>query len=558
MRSMLTLIVLTILGHACNKNEVLETKRPNILLILADDLGYTDLGCLGGEIRTPNLDGLAAEGILATSFYTSPVCSPTRAMLLTGVDNHRCGYGTMEGDWAPNQVGLRGYEGHLNFDVVPVSQLLQEAGYHTSIAGKWHQAYPAVDSTLWPDKRGFARSFTLLQGGAGHFEDMQLLFSFYNESLYVEDGRKLDSLPDGFYSTDFYAEKAIDYIEESVNRRKPFFAYLAFTAPHWPLQVPETDLDLYSGVYDQGYEDIGVERIERAKDLGIIPKQVSPPPRSPNVKPWMDLTPGEKRRSSRAMEIYAAMVERMDQAIGRVLNYLKTRELYENTFIVFLSDNGAEGNNVLGILDTEAWVNENCDTSFQNMGRTNSYVFTGPSWAQVSSPQRWYKGFASEGGVRSPVIIRYPWSLESGVYDGVLSVMDLAPTILDLIEVKHPADSDPESPFYPIDGKSMLPWLQGMQTEVRKQEEAFCWELYGRKGVRKGRWKAEWIEEPYGKNRWELYDLQSDPLQLQELSAYQPDKLLELSKDWEQYAQDKEITLPNKKVAYGEEVYWSN
>lgn len=527
-----------------------------MLLILADDLGYTDLGCLGGEIRTPNLDGLASDGILATSFYTSPVCSPTRAMLLTGVDNHRCGYGTMEGDWAPNQVGLRGYEGHLNFDVVPISRLLREADYHTSIAGKWHQAYPATDSSLWPDKRGFTRSFTLLQGGAGHFQDMQPLFSFYNESLYVEDGRKLDTLPDGFYSTDFYADKAIDYIEESIVLDKPFFTCLTFTAPHWPLQVPDAHLNLYSGIYDHGYEIIAEQRLARAIELGLIPTQTAKSPRSPNVRPWADLTPGEKRRSSRTMEIYSAMVERMDRAVGRVLTYLKDRDLYENTLIVFMSDNGAEGNNVLGILDTEVWVYENCDTSYQNMGRPDSYVFTGPSWAQVSSPYRWYKGFASEGGVRSPMIIRYPWRREEGVYDGVLSVMDLAPTILDLVEVEHPANSDAESLFYPMDGKSMLPRLQGIQTDVRREDEALCWELYGRKGVRKGRWKAEWIEEPYGENRWELFDLRSDPFQLNDLSVDQPEKLLELIRDWDQYARDKDITLPNEKVDYGNEVYW--
>ena len=179
------LILIVCLCFQCTpiQKELPLPERPNILLIVADDLGYTDLGCFGGEISTPHLDQLAQEGIRATSFYTGPTCSPTRGMLLSGVDNHRCGYGTMEGDWAPNQVGVRGYEGHLNFDVVAFPRLLQDAGYHTSLAGKWHQAYPASDTALWPDKRGFTRSFSMLQGGAGHFDDMQPMFSFYGKRV---------------------------------------------------------------------------------------------------------------------------------------------------------------------------------------------------------------------------------------------------------------------------------------------------------------------------------------------------------------------------------------
>ncbi|MDH3650025.1 MAG: arylsulfatase, partial [Saprospiraceae bacterium] len=491
--------------------------------------------------------------------YTSPVCSPTRAMLLTGVDNHRNGYGTMEGDWAPNQKGLQGYEGHLNFDVVTFPKLLADAGYHTSIAGKWHQSYPVTDRTLWPDQRGFNRSFTLLQGGAGHFGDRQLMFSFYQQTRYVEDAAYVDTLPPSFYSSDFYTNKVIEYIGESVSQRKPFFSFLSYTAPHWPLQVPEEDMDLYHGQYDVGYEMIAEQRLQFAKKLGILPNHAVLPPLSPNVLPWSDLTDSERLRSSRTMEIYAAMVERLDQNVGRLIDYLKSIGEFENTLIVFMSDNGAEGNNVLGILDTETWVNETFDTSYTNMGRVNSYVYTGPSWAQVSSSIfRWYKGFASEGGVRCPVIFHHPSGAHQSeeIYSKFLSVMDLAPTFLELAGVTHPGRRYQDRKIFPMDGVSLLPWLEGRSSQVHADDLSHCWELYGRRGVRRGTWKAEWVEEPYGQGEWELFNLASDPSQQVNLASQERSQLEALVADWDLYAERCSLTLPNQKVAYGKETIW--
>ncbi|RMG27390.1 MAG: arylsulfatase [Bacteroidetes bacterium] len=533
--------------------------RPNLLLIVADDLGFTDLGCFGGEIRTPNLDALAREGIRATSFYTAPTCSPSRGMLFSGVDNHRCGYGTMEGDWAENQKGLRGYEGHLNFDVVAFPRLLLHAGYHTAIAGKWHQAYPATEKKLWPDQRGFSRSFCLLQGGAGHFDDMQPLFSFYKNSLYVEDGRYLDQLPPGFYSSDFYTSKIIQYIDESRQLEKPFFAMLSFTAPHWPLQVPDEDIDRYKGRYDAGYEVLAAQRLERAKKLGIIPPHTPLPERSPNVQPWEELSPQAQKRAARNMEIYAAMIERLDANVGRLMQHLKQSGQYENTLIVFMADNGAEGNNVLAIADTEEWVARHFDNSYKNLGRKNSYTFTGPGWAQLSSlPFRWYKTFASEGGVRCPLIIRHPRAVQppGSIDEQLLSVMDIAPTFLEAAAVKHPGRTYQGRNIYPMDGRSMLAYLRGKAQRVRPQDEAYCWELYGRRGVRKGSWKATWLEPPYGKGAWELFDLSKDPSERRDLAAAQPAKLQELLAEWERYVQTYQLTLPSEPVAYGKETFW--
>ncbi len=554
------LIILLIITSGCtDKASTNHPSRPNIVLIVADDLGFTDLGCFGSEIRTPNLDKLASRGLRSTSFHTAATCSPTRGMLLSGVDSHRNGYGTMEGDWAENQVGVRGYEGHLNFDVVAFPRLLQANGYHTSIAGKWHQAYPADNEKLWPDKRGFDRSFCILQGGAGHFDDMQPMFSFYKRSLYFEDRALIDSLPTGFYSSDFYTQKAMEYISESVEENKPFFSFITYTAPHWPLQVPDDYIDLYKGRYDEGYEVLAAERVAQGKKLGILPENTPTQEITPNVMPWKDLDANEKARSSRTMEVYAAMVERLDANVGKIMEHLASLGQIDNTLIIFMSDNGAEGNNIDNIVDTGDWVAKNFDNSLENMGRKNSYIFTGPSWAQVSSlPFKWYKSFSTEGGVRTPLIINYPkWAAQAGtISNAFISVKDLAPTILDLAGVQHPDTVFDGRKIYPMDGISLVDWLEGNREYAHEMDQAHCWELYGRRAVLKGDWKAEFYDKPYGKGVWELYNLKDDPSQLRDLASSETEKLSELKADWDDYAKRYELTLPNERVGYGDDEIW--
>ena len=551
------ILFFTLLNFKSKEN--VEGNRPNILLIMADDLGFSDLGCFGSEIRTPNLDDLAKKGIRNTSFYTAPTCSPSRGMLLSGVDNHRNGYGTMEGDWAENQKGVKGYEGHINFDVVTFPKLLQENGYHTSISGKWHQAFPVSKEEQWPDKRGFTRSFSLLPGGAGHYEDQQKLFSFYEKTWYVEDGKQVDKLPENFYSSDFYATKGMSYIDESIKEDKPFFNYLAFTAPHWPLQVPDDYIDLYKGSYDEGYEVLAQERMKKMKQLGIVPKHSKVPPLSPNVRPWKTLTAKEKKISSKTMEVYAAMVERLDANVGRVIKHLKDKGVYENTVIVFLADNGAEGNYIGSILKTQKWVDENFDNSLNNIGRKNSYAFTGPSWAQVSSlPFKWYKGFSTEGGVRCPSIISYgKWKGNVGkINNQILTIKDFAPTFLELAKIKHPGTEYKGRKIFQLDGTSMIEWLENKEELVHDIKKAHCWELYGRRGVRKGNWKAEWQDRPYGEDKWELYDLSTDISEQINLSKKKPKKLEELIKEWETYVLKYDVKLPSERVGYGpDEIY---
>lgn len=540
------------------EKENITAKSPNILLIVADDLGFTDLGCYGSEIKTPNIDALARESTCFTSFYTGPTCSPSRGMLLTGVDAHRNGFGTMIDDWADNQLGLSGYEGYLNLDVVSFPKLLQDAGYHTSIAGKWHLGIPPKKEQ-WPISRGFTRSFCLLPGGGGHFYDKQPFLSVIPESPYCQDSSMVGTLPKDFYSTKFYADQAITYINESQQENKPFFHFLSFTAPHWPLQVPDEFIDLYKGEYDDGYEKLAIDRLEQAKKVGVIPSNTELPPLSPNVIPWDELTQSEQQTASKSMELYAAMIERLDFHTGRVIQHLKNIGEYNNTLILFMSDNGAEGNSIMGYRDTRDWVDKTFDNSLTNMGKINSYVELGTGWAQVSSlPFKWYKAFASEGGVRAPAIIHYPKEkkIPNGINHNFFSVIDLAPTFLELAKVKHPQSAYQGRKIFPMTGTSILPWLTGKKETVHSKNKVHAWELYGRRGLRKGKWKLEWMEKPYGTESWELYNLSNDLSQQNNLAETHQEVLAELIKEWEIYEKENNVTLPNRPTAYAKETVW--
>ena len=556
------IFLLCLLLFSCNQQEKSSTTKqstsPNILLIVADDLGFTDLGCYGSEIKTPNIDALAQQSTRFTSFCTGPTCSPTRGMLLSGVDAHKNGYGTMMDDWADNQMGLRGYEGYLNFDVVTFPKLLEDAGYHTSIAGKWHQGSPRKKEQ-WPFSRGFTRSFTLLPGGGGHFFDKQPFLSFIKESLYGEDSTLVGELPKDFYSSKNYADKAIEYINESQSEEKPFFHFLSFTAPHWPLQVPDEFIDLYKGQYDEGYEKLAKQRLAKGKKVGVIPEYASLPPLSPNVLPWAELSTVEQQKASKSMELYAAMIERLDFHSGRVIQHLKDIGEYDNTLIIFMADNGAEGNSIMGYMGTGEWVDTTFDNSLENMGRLNSYVELGTAWAQVSSlPFKWYKAFATEGGVRAPAMIHYPKvkKVANGINHDFLSVLDLAPTFLELAGVQHPQTNYNGREIYPMTGTSMLSWLTGESERVHPKDKVHAWELYGRRGLRKGKWKAEWMEKPYGNEQWELYDLSNDISQQHNLAVTQSEKLAELIKAWEIYEKENNVTLPDRPTAYAKETIW--
>lgn len=526
-------------------SEAVEVKRPNILLIVADDLGYSDIASFGGEISTPNLDELAAGGIKMSNFYAASACSPTRTMLLGGADSHVAGMGTMFNDQAPNQLGQPGYEGYMNMDVVTVSSLLQDAGYHTYMTGKWHLGYEDDQS---PAARGFEKSFALLQGGSGHFDDAAMTVD-HDTSWFREDGVMTD-LPDDFFSSEFYTDKMIDYIKSGQEDGKPFFAYLAYTAPHWPLQAPDDYLDKYKGQYDDGYEALMRKRMGSLQEIGLIKEGLSEPVAAYSEEEnWENISEEQKKIDVREMEIYAAMVDNMDFHIGRVLEHLNTTGQRENTVIIFMSDNGAQGFGPgMASAFPQEWIDEKFDNSFDNMGKINSYIYLGPHWARASTaPMRMFKGFSSEGGLKVPAIINFPGKLENmkGEFnDEFATVHDLPVTFLDLAQTEHPGTQYKGREVRPYIGTSMVPFLNGEQASVHGPDYAVAWELNNRMAVRKGDWKIIKIPGRFGTGNWELFNIEDDPGEANDLSADNPEKLSELVQFWDQYAAENGVIIP--------------
>ena len=533
---------LSIKSSETSYESVLKSRRPNILLIIADDLGYSDIGAFGGEIRTRHLNELAQSGLRATNFHTAATCSPTRAMLLSGADNHPVGLATMPGHLASNQRGKPGYEMHLNDSAFSIASLLRESGYNTYFAGKWHIGSKPAHL---PSRRGFERSFALLEGGASHFEDQIGPTSHFPVANYVENGIPVKSLPKGFFSTDYYTSKTIDFIKQDKQDDKPFFAIVAYTAPHWPLQAPEKYLDKYAGAYDQGYQAVATKRLNHLRQLGLLDQAGEI--YLTDIDEWQQLSDQSRREESRKMEIYAAMVEHMDDNIGRLLDYLKLSGNYENTLIIFFSDNGPEGKNPINLHNNKEWIPQNFDTSFANMGKPRSFVSYGRSWAQVSAlPNRGIKSTGYEGGIRTPMLIHYPSAdLKKGSYNNFISVKDLAPTLAEIAGAESLIKAGIKKGKIPMSGSSLLPFLESITNKVHPDNYAMGWEILGAYGVRVGHWKAV-----YGDSGWQLFDLSIDSGERNDQSDQRPEKLMELTTFWDSYVEKNAIHLPSEKVNY--------
>ena len=521
-----------------------QPERRNILLVIADDLGFSDLGAFGGEIETPNLDLLAMQGTRFAAFYTAPTCSPTRAMLLSGVDHHRAGLGNMAELMAENQSGREGYEGYLNDRVVSVAKILADSGYHTYISGKWHLGLTEETS---PSARGFERSFVLLNGGAAHFEDTGL-FASTPEAIFREN-RQLTSWPKGEYSTEFYTDKLIQYLKDDQDTGRPFFAMLSFTAPHWPLQAPDEIIEKYIDHYTQGWEVLRERRIQGSSKVGFPTSGiafVTPP----SFVAWETLTLEQQAREARIMAVYAAMVDSIDQNIGRLIETLERMGKLENTVILFMSDNGPEGADLSRSHLLEGWL-ENFDNTLENIGRPGSYIFYGPNWAHATSaPLRLFKSFTSEGGIRVPAFI---WSANrkraGDIYAHPIFVTDVAPTFVDLAGLDPVAVVPHAKREYAFEGHSFAPLFQ--EESVRQDvDRIFAWEVFGRKAVRQGRWKALQLEPPAGSGSWELFDIESDPGETIDVAELRPDILAALVRAWRDYADRNKVILPEGVSGY--------
>lgn len=538
------ILSLVVLLSACSQDEDPSTapsaenaqdiqSRPNILLVVADDLGYSDIGAFGSEILTPNLDELAAGGMSLTNFYSGPTCSVTRSMLMTGMDSHIAGLGNMAETVADNQMGQPGYEGHLSARVDTVAEILKSAGYHTYMAGKWHLGMHPDRS---PRSRGFEQSFAMLYGAGSHFSDMAGGDAHRHPVLYRDNGLLIDELSDDFYSTTFYTDRIIEQIDSNVDDGRPFFAYLAYTAPHWPLQAPDSIIDKYRGAYDRGYDSVRQGRFAAQQKLGLFDSSIQAPQRPGYVKPWVDLSDQERAYHARNMEIYAAMVDYMDTGIGRVIDYLDKRDQLDNTIIVFISDNGAEHWDHSSAPPPIGEFAANFDNSAENSGREGSFVLYGSEWAHVSNtPFSRYKGTTYEGGIRSPAVISWPDKIASGqVSRAITHSSDWLPTFAEL------AGAGTQN----VSGKSLVGLLTGSVEQVRDSNETVGMEIWGKRGIIANGYKLVSSGKPNELVDWELYNLQADPGEQIDLAQRQPEVFNSMLKHWNDYVANNNVILP--------------
>ncbi len=529
-----------------------KNRRPNIVIILADDMGYSDMGAFGSEISTPNIDALANNGVRFTQFYTHASCSPTRSMLLSGVDTHLNGLGNMSEWTAPNQMGVVGYEGNLNDQVTTLPKVLKDAGYNTYMAGKWHMG-KSPDKI--PRARGFERDFSLLDGAGSYWDMKNFTFNTPN-SLYTEDGEYLKKLPKDYYATRTYTDKIIEYIENDRGNGKPFFAYVSHQAPHDPYHLPRDWRNRNVGKYDIGWDILRQKRLAKMIKLGIIPEGTALAERMWVVPSFSLLAPASRAVMGRKMELYAGLVENLDFHVGRLVNYLKEIGEYENTIFIVFGDNGAEGTDLFeNIAGTPGTLNylyaaiNWSQTDFKAWGEPGSYIGYGAGWAQVSmTPFSQFKGMTAEGGIRNGLIVSGPINkLPKGSihHNSVMHVADIMPTLLDVAGAKYPKTLNGQN-LPPLLGKSWESMLAGDQDSVRSDKDYIAWEIFGNRAVRQGNWKLRWQFKPYGAGGWELFDLSNDPSERIDLAAQRPDKLKALLKSWDDYVAKNNVIIPSR------------
>ncbi len=536
----LTTALVSLAGGAVQAKDNPAPRSPNILIIVADDLGFSDLGAFGGEIDTPNLDALATRGLKLTGFHVAPTCSPTRSMLLTGLDHHEAGVGNMAELIAPNQAGKPGYEGTLRADNATLAERLKAAGYRTHYSGKWHLGLtPQQD----PHARGFETSFAMLQGGHNHFGKSIATDRTSYGATYTLNGKQITTLPADFYSSDAFADNLISQLQADTDpgkAAKPFFAYLAFTAPHFPLQAPPAVIAKYKGRYDDGYDALRDRRLKRQVELGLVDPSVVA--HDADLAPrWDSLTPPQKAREAKRMEVYAAMVDEMDQAVGRVIQSLKASGQYDNTIVLFLADNGAEGSNLdeasMGMLNA---VHARADNRVENIGAATSYESVGPGWATAATAPSWrVKAYTTEGGTRAVSFLSGP-GIRTGVAGAYTHVADVVPTVLDLAHLPAPTTRFEGRAVRLVRGKSWAPWLQGKAASVHGATDPIGEELFGGRALRQGDWKITDV----GDGTWRLFNVAQDPGETRDQSADHPADKARLVAAWDDYARQVGVILP--------------
>lgn len=505
------LLLFSIYLFGCKNKIEPKDERPNIILIMADDMGYSDLGFFGSGIETPNIDRLAGNGLVMTSFYNTSRCCPTRASLLTGLYQHQAGIGCMNHD-----LGYPSYQGFLNDSCVTIAEVLKDAGYTTLMTGKWHVGDKKEN---WPINRGFDRFYGVPRGGGVYF------YPFKKDRDVVLDStiQKVDSAT--FYSTEAFNNYAVKFIKDQKSVGKPFFLYVAHIAPHFPLQALPEDIEKYRGKFMEGFQVLRERRFKTMKEKGLIPENIVLSQPDNRVEVWDNLSDSEKDEYDLRMAIYAAQLDRMDKGISKIIDVLEEQNIIDNTVIMFLSDNGG----------TSEWVHRE-GAKIEDYGTRNSWESYSASWANVSNtPFRMYKHWVHEGGISTPFIIHYPKLIkEHRIDDQVAHVMDIMPTCIELAETKYPELYNNKF-IKPVEGKSILPILRGGE---RIGYEALFWEHMGNRAVRKGKWK---LVSQFPQNEWMLYDIETDRVESQNLASKFPEKVKELEGEYKNWAKRSNV-----------------
>lgn len=495
------------------------SQKPNIVLIMADDMGYSDIGCFGSEIPTPNLDKLAGKGLRFTQFYNGARCCPTRASLMTGLFPHQAGIGQMSeepNDTASFHWGTPGYQGYLNKHCVTLAEVLGNAGYHTYMTGKWHLGMHG--EAKWPLQRGFEKYYGILAGAASYLKPQGGRGLWYMNT-------KLAPPQGNYYTTDAFTDSAIAFVKAQKDD-KPFFLYLAYNAPHWPLQAKEADIKKFEGLYDKGWDKIREERYALQLQSGIVDASIKLSQRDTAVRPWSALNDTERKEAAYRMAVYAAQVSSIDENVGKLISLLEKKGQLENTLIIFLSDNGA------------------CPEPYKELGGgalkdindpdSSGAISYGMGWANASNtPYRKWKRETEEGGIAAPFILYWPKGMNKAEKNSIVKtpsyLIDIMPTLVDVAKANYPT-SFKGTEIFPLTGRSIAPALKGT---TLSEHEYMYWEHEGRQAVRKGNWKA--VKELKA-NAWKLYDLSTDRDEATDLAAQEPIILNQLVTKWNQWA----------------------
>lgn len=500
-----------------------QPKRPNIVLIMADDMGFSDLGCYGSEIRTPNIDTLAREGVRFTQFYNTARCCPTRACLLTGLYPQQAGVGHM----VDNPKPFPGYRGDLNRESVTLAEVLKQAGYQTMMSGKWHVTPVTKSKHNWPLQRGFDKYYGIIHGAADYFNPVTLV----RDNEFVKPDR-----PD-FYFTDAIADNAVQYIEAAAHKPDPFFLYVAFTSPHWPLHALEQDIERYKGRYEEGWDKLREQRHQKQVELNLVDRRWPITPRDENAPAWEDVA--DKKWNERRMEVYAAQVDRMDQGVGRIVAALRQAGSFEDTLVLVLADNGGCAEELgpkAGGLHIPSKTRSGEDVRVGNVsgvmpGAETTYQSYGLPWANASNtPFRLYKHWVHEGGISSPLIAHWPQRIRNA---GAISrepahLIDIMATFVDVGDAKYPSSYGGHR-IQPMEGTSLMPAFQGSRL---KRKDALCWEHEGNRAVRQDKWKL--VSRYPGE--WELYDLEADRTEMTNLASREPKRVKKMAGLYDRWA----------------------